>query len=262
MLIKLLKKFLKKNKKEEIKEPIIEKQIIEEPIIEEPIIEEASTVVKHDLDFSKIDKVDFPRTQYYEKEHEKKQIYLHHTVSGKGVKNDFKYWANSKARVATCVIISHDGVIHQAFPSKCWAHHLGIKSKVFADLKLPNINTTLNQSSIGIEIDSYGGLKKDGDVWKNEYGGVVDNIVEYPEGFRGYYAYEKYTDEQIESVRELLVYWGNFYNIDISYKGDIMWDLSLDALQGEPGVWGHISVRPDKSDVHPQKELIDMLKNL
>lgn len=252
---KLFKKFCYKPRTEVIKDEIEPTQ----PVVEPEVIEE---VQLPKLNFDGIQKIDFPRNQYYEKQHEKKQIYLHHTVSGKGVKNDFNYWAKSKARIATCVIIGHDGVIHQGFSSKFWAHHLGIKSKHFTKFELPNINTTLNQRSIGIEIDSYGGLVKENGVWKNVYGGVIDDVVEYPEGYRGYYAYERYTDAQIESVRQLLVYWGEFYGINIKYQGDDMWDVNKDALEGKEGVWSHTSVRPDKSDVHPCPNLVKMLKSL
>ena len=226
------------------------------------IIEELKPTPMAELDLSAIQKVDFPREQYYQTKHDKKQIYLHHTVSGEGVKGDFRHWAKSKARIATCVIVAHDGIIHQGFSSRYWAHHLGVKSKVFNKYDLPSINTQLNQQSIAIEIDSYGGLKKENGVWKNSYGGVVDNIVEYPEGYRGYYAFERYTDEQIESVRQLLVYWNDYYGIPIEYKGDEMWEVDTRALKGEPGVWSHTSVRPDKSDVHPDPRLISMLKSL
>ena len=39
-------------------------------------------------------------------------------------------------------------------------------------------------------------------------------------------------------------------------------EINADALNGKPGIWSHTSVRKDKSDVHPQDELIAMLKTL
>ena len=41
-----------------------------------------------------------------------------------------------------------------------------------------------------------------------------------------------------------------------------MWEVSQDALCGKPGIYTHVSFRKDKSDCHPQKELIQMLKEL
>ena len=86
-------------------------------------------------------------------------------------------------------------------------------------------------------------------------------MVEYPEGYRGYYGFEKYTDAQIESTRQLVEFWGNAYDIDLSYKGDQIFDIDTRALKGENGVWTHTTVRPDKSDLHPQTEIINMLKS-
>ena len=216
------------------------------------------------LDVSKIKSVALPEDQYKKVAHEKKQIFIHHTVSGPGVMGDVNWWNQTEEDVATCVIIDRDGTIYQAFSSRYWAHHLGIKSTVFKGLGLPSINSKLNKESIGIEIDSWGGLTKDGDDWKSTTGKVIptEQVQLYPEGFRGYYAFEKYTDEQIAATRQLIDYWGDNYAIPLDYKGDGLWDMSTAALQGESGVWTHVSVRPDKSDCHPQPELVAMLKAL
>jgi len=73
--------------------------------------------------------------------------------------------------------------------------------------------------------------------------------------------FEKYTDKQILAVRQLLVYWKSRYGIPLTYN-DAMWDVNNDALNGKGGVWTHVSYRSDKSDCHPQPELIAMLKSL
>ena len=64
-----------------------------------------------------------------------------------------------------------------------------------------------------------------------------------------------------ESVRQLLVFFGKKYSIPLSYNEN-MWDIAVEALSGEKGVWTHASYRSDKSDCHPQPELIEMLKSL
>jgi len=89
----------------------------------------------------------------------------------------------------------------------------------------------------------------------------IPNVQVYKNGFRGFYGFEKYTDAQIEAVRELLVYWNERYKIPLDYNED-MWALSNKAIAGQTGVWSHVSYRKDKSDCHPQPELIEMLKSL
>ena len=39
-------------------------------------------------------------------------------------------------------------------------------------------------------------------------------------------------------------------------------DVRMDALKGEKGIFSHSSYRKDKSDLYPDKDLIQMLNNL
>ena len=201
----------------------------------------------------KIKTVDFPSDQYVRKETKKEQIVLHHTVSSVGVKGDINWWLKDKRRIATAIIIHHDGTPYQCFSTKYWAYHLGVKGGSFLDMH-----------SIGVEIDSAGGLKKrESGGWEDIYGRYIEDsrVVEYKKGFRGYYAFEKYTGEQIETLRQLLLFWNDRYGIPLDYN-ESMWDKSSIAIDGEPGIWAHVSFRSDKSDVHPQIELINMLRSL
>lgn len=224
------------------------------------------------INLSKIEAQDFPEYKYYPIEYDKKQIVLHHTVSNpKDAKGDLKWWLKDKKHIATCMIITSDGTPYQLFSSKYWSHHLGIprtflKEQGFEDWASRNVK--LNQESISIEIDNWGGLTKIKDgVYKNVYGGklkIPDNEIQYfPNGFRGYKYYQKYTNAQIKTVGELLLFWNKKYGIPLDYNED-MWDVSKNALGGKKGVWSHVSYRKpiDKQDCFPQPELISMLKTL
>ena len=217
------------------------------------------------LDLKGIIQVDFPDDQYYKYQTDKNQITLHHTVSGQGVNGDIAWWRSTAARVATAIIVGWDGKIYQCFSTKYWGHHLGCKT---------SNNTALNKAAIGVEIDAWGGLVRNGRGWypakwdsnlkkfvANKNVQPIQNVQTYPNGFRGFYGFEKYTDEQIESVRQLLVFWGERYGIPLDYHED-MWDYSEKAMKGTSGIWTHVSYRKDKSDCHPQPELIQMLKSL
>ena len=201
-----------------------------------------------------VEYVPFPEEQYYRREGDKKQIVLHHTVSGDGVEGDINWWLSTPDRIATAFIIARDGVIYQNFNSKYWAHHLGIKMSVFNSHGIDpgGANVKLNINSIGIELDSWGPLKNPD---------MVKDPVQYEGGYRGYEWYEAYTEQQLDSLKELLEYLCAKYEIPVTYNED-MWDVSVRALNGEPGIWSHTSYRPDKSDVHPQPTLIDILNNL
>jgi N-acetyl-anhydromuramyl-L-alanine amidase AmpD len=216
----------------------------------------------------KITQVNFPEKQYYKTQFKKNQIYLHHTAGNPDGKAVFKWWALDKqGRIATCISISGkgkntiDGEIIQGYSSKYWAYHLGCKSKFFAAMDLPY--KELDKFSIGIEICNWGQLTlKDGKFYNYVKREVpADEVCELETPFKGYKYYHNYTDAQIESTRQLLLYWGKVYNIPLDYNEDIF-NLTPRAFKGEAGIFTHNSVRPDKVDIYPHPKLIEMLKSL
>lgn len=215
-----------------------------------------------------------PVADYFLETTAKKQIVLHHTASGVGISGDMNEFLKP-GRIATHYIIGAD-TIYQLFKDQYWSYHLGVQSSLFKKHKLPYIN--LNKTSIGIEIDNWGKLLQvNGEfrAWPNDYGRgtamrkgqsikVVipsNEVVEYAKPFRDSTFYQKYTDWQIRATKHLVSQLAAAHNIPLNYNED-MWDLSLSALKNKPGVWTHVSFRPDKSDCHPQPEMIAMLKSL
>lgn len=234
-------------------------------------------IKKLDLD-SIIDLRDeFPVNQYYPFVTDKKCICIHHTVSGRGSKGDIAWWKQTKSRIATPLIIERSGKIVQLFSTKFWAHHLGVKNVVFRQNGLTPINTALNKMTIGIELDSWGALMKDGDsfypvIWSDRAKKYIantkarkvskSNVFEYAnDGYRGFKYYERYTKEQLMSLGSLIKFLGKKYGIVTKYNND-MWNVSKRCLSGQSGVWSHTSYRKDKSDVHPQDNLIELLKSV
>lgn len=215
----------------------------------------------------------FPETQYLREKTEKRQITIHHTVSGEGVDGDMNWWLNSADRIATSYIIDREGRLHKCFADDFWAHHLGCKAKDFVDMGVPY--KKLDPSNIGIELDSWGALVQHSDGLfypvKYEGGKVFPNlkckpvpyIYEYcsTHKFRGFQYYERYTTAQLDTLRELLIYLQKRHNIPAHYSSDI-WFLCRRALQGDFGIYSHASFRSDKSDCHPQVELENLLKSL
>lgn len=223
------------------------------------------------MNLGKIHWVGLPKSQYYQSVHPKRQIVLHHTASGRGADGDINWWLQDPYRIATFMIIDHSGVYHQLFNSRYWGHHLGMKNMY---------NGVRNKQSIAIELDSWGPLAKVGEDNYTSYTGATvhpSQVVYYPNGFGTYpsshhfnrvgvtgkvcHYYEKYTIEQLNSLRYLLNYLTSTYSIPRHYN-EKMWEYNKDAVQGAPGIWTHVSYRKDKTDCHPQAELIDTLKSL
>jgi hypothetical protein len=223
------------------------------------------------LDLTKIKQVPLKESQYLKEDTKKVQVVLHHTAGNSSGVGTIKMWdADDRGRIATCITISgkgqskdtFDGEICQAFSSKHWAYHLGIKPEVFRSRGIKY--QSLDKISIGIEICNWGPLDKVGDKFFNYVDREVslDQVCELQTPYKGHKYYHAYTDAQVESVRQLLLYWKNTYAIDLTYHEADMWNVSDRALRGENGIYTHNSYRKDKTDISPQPKMIEMIKSL
>ena len=96
-------------------------------------------------------------------------------------------------------------------------------------------------------------------------------IVTLDKEFRGYKNWHRYTDAQIEVLRDWIIFIGERDGIDIrkglpelvrEYGADAF-EFNQDVLDGKhKGLWTHSNVRKTKSDMFPQPELMDMLVSL
>lgn len=213
--------------------------------------------------------VPFSPEQYLQDVVKKHQIVLHHTAGNSSGVATINTWnSDDRGRIATCVTISGkgktavDGEICQAYSSKYWAYHLGIKPEVFASRKLKYM--PLDKHSIGIEICNWGPL----DFENGKYLNYVDRevsaedvcILDVP--YKGRKFYHRYTDAQIESVRLLLLYWSELYDISLKFDYNQMFTVNNNALTMVNGLYTHNSYRKDKSDVYPCPRLIKMLQEI
>lgn len=223
------------------------------------------------LDIKKLIQVNLTDDQYLKQETPKKQIYLHHTAGNSSAINTAKYWQGTQDRVATAFIIAgnvknsaneKDGDIIQCFGSKYWAYHLGLKQEIFTANGIPY--QSLDKISIGIEVCNWGQLTKQADgTFKNYVGGIVpkEEAFELDTPFKGYKYFHNYTDAQIASLKDLLIYLCDKFSINKTFNPDIF-DITKRALAGENGIYTHNSVRHDKVDIYPHPKMIEMIKTL
>jgi len=222
------------------------------------------------LDTSKIKQVPLKESQYIKEETPKTQIVLHHTAGNSSGINTISMWdTDDRGRIATCVTISgpgakgtYDGEICQAFSSKYWAYHLGIKPEVFKAYKISY--QSLDRIAIGIEICNWGPVSfKDGKYYNYVNREIpADQVTKLDAPYKGHLFYHKYSDAQIQSVKDLLLYWKDIYKINLTYNYDQMFTVNAKALKGENGLYSHNSYRKDKSDIYPCPRMIAMLKTL
>ncbi|MNK18855.1 N-acetylmuramoyl-L-alanine amidase [compost metagenome] len=223
-----------------------------------------------ELDLSKIKQVPLRESEYLKEATTKTQIVLHHTAGNSSGVNVVKDWdTDARGRIATCVVISGkgaanspDGEIVQCFSSKFWAYHLGVKKEVFEAYNLPQKN--LDKLSIGIEICNWGQLTLKNGKYYNYVNREVpaSEVTTLDTPYKGYKYFHKYSDAQIESVRQLLTYWKDLYNINLSYDYAQLFEVNKKALSGTNGLYTHNSYRKDKVDAYPCPRLIEMLKGL
>jgi len=223
-------------------------------------------------------KHDFPSNQYMHDKTVKKQICWHHTASGVGVRGDIGHWSRNSARVATPIIVGHDGTLNQLFKSDLWAHHLGVKSHVFKKHGISNpygMNTILNKLCLGIEIDNWGPLRYDERTdqffaWPNDYGRgsgrstVVahDKVIELDVPYKGHKFYEIYTEESLEASMYLSAFWCIKYGINPDISNNKLFEVDVNALKGKNGIYTHASYRKDKYDLSPQPIVTEYMEGI
>lgn len=201
-----------------------------------------------------------PDVQYIKKETNKTQIFLHFTAGGPSAKNVIGGWNSDETTVSTAFVVDRNtGEVYECFDPKYWSFHLGIK----------NTNGRLDKTSLGIEICSYGPLKKIDTKyyawpkdWKTEI--KETSIYKLDKPFRGYDFFESLTDLQISNVEKLLKILIKKYKIKVQPSFDEKWfEFNQEVIDKTlPGIFTHTTVRKDKSDLYPDKRVIDMLNRI
>ena len=216
-----------------------------------------------------IDEYHLPKGEYLEGDYKNDYIILHHTEGGANPRTVVDWWAKDDGKIGTEFVVGgqncntgstkYDGNVLRAFPEGCQAYHIGASGSSY-----------MNKHSVGIEMCNFGYVYKG----KTYTGTNVssDQIISLNSSFRGYKDWHKYSDEQINAVKELLLYIANRDNIDL-HEGLYKWikkegsikafDFHQDAYKGNiKGLLTHANIRKDKFDCSPQPNLIDMIMTL
>jgi len=217
-------------------------------------------------------------------------IFIHHTAGWHNPYRTINHWNNdSRGRVGTEFVIGgqsikgnddeFDGDIVKCIPDGAWAGHLGRTGSY-----------DMHRNSVGIEVNNFGYLTKGGyrgevrgkrtwikgdpDKFYTYVGTVAhpNQVCDLGYEFKGYQYWHNYTDNQIESLRNLIMFISNRNDIDVSIglaewleteKPADAFEFKKDAWSGEvKGILSHSNVRKGKSDMYPHPKLVEMLKSL
>jgi N-acetyl-anhydromuramyl-L-alanine amidase AmpD len=225
-----------------------------------------------------------PDDEYVKQETPKQWIFLHHTAGRHNPKATIDQWAaDSRGRIGTHYVIGGipsnvdadnltkkdkewDGRILRAIEDKYWGYHLGaVKS------------SKMHKNSISIEICSAGSLTEKNGKFYTWYNQEVhpSQVARLGNSYKGVKYYHKYSEAQIKALKALLYLIADTHSIDLNTgvvaelkknpndPNFLAFNYSEKACTGNiVGVLTHGQVRKDKSDVFPQKELIEMLISL
>jgi hypothetical protein len=209
-----------------------------------------------------------PKGEYFSGPTKKDWLFLHHTAGWNNPYNTITNWGRDKrGAVATEFVLggqkitdgdsTFDGVLVQAFPSGGYGWHLGTG------------NNVMHRNSVGIEVCNFGWIK-DGKTYVNTTADPAQ-VVTLSKAFRGHKTWHRYSDKQIQVLKDWILFIANRDNIDvrkglpelIKQKGADAFDVfDIKMCEKTPGLWSHTNVRRDKVDMFPQQELIDMLLSL
>ena len=96
-------------------------------------------------------------------------------------------------------------------------------------------------------------------------------VIKLAKPFRGYQYWHNYSESQLNTLKNWIIYCANKYDIDprvglvqwVKEKGADGFDvLDLAKANSTPGLYTHTNVIRGKVDMFPQQELIDMLLSL
>jgi peptidoglycan hydrolase-like protein with peptidoglycan-binding domain len=217
----------------------------------------------------KIVKHYLPKGEYKSGPTDKEFLFLHHTAGWHNPYKVIDQWGNdTRGSIATEFVMGgpsvkggdtkYDGELLQAFPEGGYGWHLG-----------KNGSQHTHTHSVGIEVCNFGYIK-DG---KTYAGTKVDpsQIVTLPKPFRGYKDWHRYSDKQIQTLKDFIIFIADRDGVDvrsglvseIKKNGVGGFDFNENAYYGKvKGMWTHTNTRKDKFDMFPQPELIDMLLSL
>lgn len=203
----------------------------------------------------------------------KKGITYHHTVSDGNPSLVVRNWEHDRrGPVGTHFVIgrtlvngdqTHDGQIVQCIPMEYWAHHVLTSRMGFSR----SHNELMNKSYIGIELCSWGALKKENGKFY-----TLDGRVRIPDNqvatlytpFRTYRYWHKFSHAQIEALYRLTVALKQRFNMDFQKDGPISdwFELSWEALALRRILTTHTNFEYGKFDTFPQAELKSMIHQL
>jgi len=209
---------------------------------------------------------------------------LHHTVSDGNPYTVVDIWnKDNRGGVGTHYVVGremvngdkrYNGLTVECVPLENWIHHIAT-TRIGKDF---NHTVTLNRAYVGIELCSWGCLKKEGTKFFDLSGSVQipDNqVCELHRPFRTYRYWHKYTDEQLHALIEIARHVAKAYKIDFTNtlkEPEVVnhqwFEMDYNAIiaGSYPSIGRklttHTNFEDGKFDCFPQPELMEVIRQI
>lgn len=188
---------------------------------------------------------------YFDEIIPKTKIVIHFTAGY--LKGDIGTLTQPGNHVSVPFVIARNGEIYNLWTSKYWSYHLG-KNAVGG-------NTPMSKSTIGIEMSNIGCLIKSSNNLVTTYSNTdvycsLDETSFYTKipKYRGFEYFATYTQAQYDSLKKLLKFLSNKYNIPYTFLPlNKRFDLFTSSTESAnfKGICSHVNFRADKWDIGP-----------
>lgn len=177
----------------------------------------------------------------------KKQILLTHTARDlRDYINGLKYRINGNNKKLPHYIISREGKIYQILPPTTYSNYIDIKS--------------YNKNTIIISLENLGWLRKN--PLKGGYINWIGNIYKdriYERKWRGYFFWQPYTDEQMNSLSNLIKELCVEFNIPETFIGH---NVKVDKIEKFHGIATYSNYDKERTDLNPSFNFEEIIKTL
>jgi N-acetyl-anhydromuramyl-L-alanine amidase AmpD len=177
----------------------------------------------------------------------KKQILLTHTSRNvRDYISGLKYRYNGENKKLPHYVISREGEIMQIIPPDTYSEYLEVSS--------------YNKQNIVVSLENLGWLKKNpiNQGYINWIGNIYRDEV-YERKWRGYYFWQPYTDQQINSLTKLILKLCEDFNIP---KTTIGHNVKMDKIENFNGIVSHSNYYSEKTDLNPSFDFELLKKNI
>lgn len=177
----------------------------------------------------------------------KKQILLTHTSRTiRDYITGLKHRRNGGYKKLPHYVISREGEILQVIPPTTYSQYLETAS--------------LNKRTIIISLENLGWLKKN--PLQGGYINWIGNIYKdkvYERKWRGYFFWQPYTDQQMESLTQLIVKLCEDFNIP---KTAIGHNVKIDKVENFSGIATYSNYFKERTDLSPAFNFEKLVKNI